>query len=160
MSCYTAEKMSVMVGLVPYLLGFLVITLALVKAGQAKKKIPDETVDKKNDVLRAIKNNPGKSSGTGIGHTLMIIYALYLSNKKNNGLTASGIASAVIFPEIYVLLMLLGSFQGKFSLDRLLGKGTWKKCMYTNLPVWYWVFLFLVVGPAIAFALFTNAVLG
>jgi hypothetical protein len=158
MSCYTAEKMSAMVGLVPYLLGFLIIASALVKAARAKKTVP--SADKKNDVLRAMKNNPGKTSGSGIGHILMIIYALYLSNKKNNGLTASGVASAVVFPEIYVLLMLLGSFQSKFSFDRLLGKGTWKKCMYTTLPVWYWFFLFLVVGPAIAFALFTNAVLG
>ena len=75
------------------------------------------------------------------------VYALFLSVKKNNGIGIEGIASSIVSPTMYILMMLKSA--KNFTFDHLLGKGEWSKCLLVGVPWWGWVLVVVMTVPIV-----------
>jgi len=153
-TCFTAEKMTFMIQVVPAIL----IIISIIIFGSRLKKVADKPKtppegDKPKNALSAatavVKKNKG---AVGLVSILTILYAGFLSFKKNKGITLNGALASLFSPRLYIVMML--STAKKFSLNHLLGKGEWKKCVSTGLPWWYWVILTITVLPFMLIGLF------
>jgi len=105
---------------------------------------PSNTETLVSTTAAAVNNHKGKML---ILKIITTIYALFLSVKKNNGIGIQGIAASIFSPGIYILTMLKSA--KNFTVDHLLGKGEWTKCLSVGFPWWGWVLALLMAVPIV-----------